>query len=128
VFASGSVAGLLFLAAFLAARPACAAWALAGSTLGLALHALGGAPAVILLSGACGFNATLTALALSGKGVRAALTGIIVTVLIERIAAWLGIPALTAPFVLASWGVQALMQRFDASANPGDSHVVHPSA
>lgn len=128
VFASGSVAGLLFLAAFLAARPACAAWALAGSTLGLALHALGGAPAAVLLSGACGFNATLTALALSGKGVRVALTGIIVTVLIERIAAWLGIPALTAPFVLASWGVQAFMQRFDASANHGDSHVVHPSA
>jgi urea transporter len=49
-------------------------------------------------------------------------------VLIERVAAWLGVPALTAPFVLASWAVQMFVQRPDIPANHGDPNVVHPQA
>jgi urea transporter len=128
VFTSGVLAGTLLLVSLCAARPAHAAWAIAGSTVGLSLHALAGAPDAMLLSGACGFNATLTALATSKYGVRATLAGIVVAVLIERAAASLGIISLTAPFVLATWAVQATIQRTDVTANHGDSHVVHPSA
>lgn len=128
VFASGFLAGTLLLVSLCAARPAHAAWAIAGSTVGLSLHALAGAPDAVLLSGACGFNATLTALATSKYGVRATLAGIVVAVVIERAAASLGIISLTAPFVLATWAVQATIHRADTTANHGDSHVVHPSA
>jgi urea transporter len=118
----------LILAGLVAARPANAAWALGGSALGAALHALAGSPASAVLSGGCGFNPTLTALATSKYGVKGVLGGVVVCVLVERAAASLGIPALTAPFVLASWAVQAFMQRFGEPAHHGDSHVVHPSA
>ena len=128
VFTSGFLAGTLLLVSLCAARPAHAAWAIAGSTVGLSLHAIAGAPDAMLLSGACGFNATLTALATSKYGVRATLAGIVVAVVIERAAASLGIISLTAPFVLATWAVQATIHRADATANHGDSHVVHPSA
>jgi urea transporter len=131
VFTTGFVAGALILAGLVAAqpkRPVGAAWALAGSTLGIALHVLAGTPAAVVLSGACGFNATLTALATSKYGVKGVFGGVVVCVLVERAAASLGIPALTAPFVLASWAVQACVQRLAQPANNGDSHVVHPPA
>jgi urea transporter len=131
VFTTGFVAGALILVGLVAAQPArpvSAAWALTGSTLGVALHALAGTPAAVVLSGGCGFNATLTALATSKFGVKGVLGGGVVCVLVERVAAALGIPALTAPFVLASWAVQAFVQRLETPANNGDSHVVHPPA
>jgi urea transporter len=43
------------------------------------------------------------------------------TLLIEFAASAVGIPALTAPFVLASWLVQLLEQHFNARANNGDA-------
>ena len=125
-FAAGPVAGALILVGLLAARPSRAAWALAGSALGLALHACVGTSAGVLQSGACGFNPALTALATCRFGVKTAIAAIVLTLLIERAASAVGIPAMTAPFVLASWIVQLLGQRLNARSNNGDSHVIHP--
>ncbi|OXC74172.1 urea transporter [Caballeronia sordidicola] len=125
-FAAGPAAGALILVGLLVAKPSRAAWALGGSALGLALCTAFGASASVLQSGACGFNPALAALATCRFGVKAALSAIVLTLLIELAASAAGIPALTAPFVLASWFVQLLEQRFNARANHGDAHVAHP--
>ncbi|SAK45504.1 urea transporter [Caballeronia ptereochthonis] len=127
-FATGALAGGLIAAGLLAARPSQAGWALTGSALGAALHGLGGASDAVVLSGACGFNAALAALAAAPIGKRYALLAIVAAVLIERLIDCLGIAALTAPFVLASWAVIALRRRLSGTSKQGDSHVVHPHA
>ena len=124
-FAAGPAAGALILVGLLVARPSRAAWALGGSALGLALYTVVGPSAGMLQSGACGFNPALAALATCRFGVKAALSAIGLTLLIELAARAVGIPAMTAPFVLASWVVQLLDQRFNARANNKDSHVAH---
>jgi urea transporter len=115
-FAAGPAAGALILVGLLVARPSRAAWALGGSALGLALCTVFGTSAGVLQSGACGFNPALAALATCRYGVKAAIAAIVLTLLIELAASAVGIPALTAPFVLASWVVQLLEQRFNARA------------
>ena len=127
-FATGALAGALIAVGLFASRPSQAAWALAGSALGATLHGLGGASDAVVLSGACGFNAALAALAASSLGKRYALAGIVAAVLIERVIDCLGIAALTAPFVLASWLMIAAQRRFIRTSKQGDSHVVHPHA
>ncbi|MDR5856450.1 urea transporter [Caballeronia sp. LZ062] len=116
VFASGALAGLMIAIGLFAAQPARAGWALAGSVLGAALHGLGGADDAVLLSGACGFNAALAALATAPLGARYAFIAIAVAVLIERIADSIGIAALTAPFVLASWATIAFARRLEGAS------------
>ncbi|BBU32969.1 transporter (plasmid) [Burkholderia sp. THE68] len=127
-FATGALAGGLIAAGLFASRPSQAGWALAGSALGAMLHGLGGASDAVVLSGACGFNAALAALASAPLGRRYALVAIVAAVLIERVIDCLGIAALTAPFVLASWAVIALRSRLSGTSKEGDSHVVHPHA
>ncbi len=127
-FATGALTGALIAAGLFASRPAQAGWALAGSALGAMLHALGGASDAVVLSGACGFNAALAALAAAKLGTRYALVAIVAAVLIERVIDCIGIAALTAPFVLASWAVILLERRLSGSSKQGDSHVVHPHA
>jgi urea transporter len=105
-FATGALAGVLIALGLMAARPSCAIWALTGSVLGALLHALGGASDAVVLSGACGFNAALAALAAAPLGPRHALLAIVLAVVIERVMDCLGVAALTAPFVLASWAVR----------------------
>jgi urea transporter len=120
-FAAGPAAGALVLAALLVARPSCAAWALGGSALGLALWSVFGTSAGVLQSGVCGFNPALAALSTCRFGAKAAIAAIVLTLPIELAASAVGIPALTAPFVLASWFVQLLEQHFNARANNGHS-------
>jgi len=120
-FAAGPAAGTLILIGLLVARPSRAAWALGGSALGLALCTVFGTSAGVLQSGACGFNPALAALAMCRFGVKATISAIVLTLLIEFAASAVGIPAMTAPFVLASWAVQLLEQRFNARAKNGDS-------
>jgi urea transporter len=121
VFAAGPAAGALILAALLIAGPSRAAGALGGSALGIALWSVFGTSAGVLQSGVCGFNPALAALATCRFGVKAAISAIVLTLLIELSVPAAGIPALTAPFVLASWVVQLLEQHFNARANNGDS-------
>jgi urea transporter len=129
-FATGALAGALIALGLFAARPSCALWALAGSALGAAVHCLGGANDAVVLSGACGFNAALAALAAAPLGRRFAFAAILFAVLFEYVIDCLGVAALTAPFVLASWTTIALARRLrlPASSKQGDSHVVHPHA
>jgi urea transporter len=127
-FATGALAGALTAAGLFASRPSRAAWALAGSALGATLHGLGGASDAVVLSGACGFNAALAALAAAPLGKRYAIIAIVAAVLIERLIDCIGIAALTAPFVLASWAAIALQRRLSGTSEQGDSHVVHPHA
>lgn len=131
-FATGALAGGLIAAGLFASRPSQAVWAIAGSALGATLHALGGANDAVVLSGACGFNAALAALAAAPLGKRYALAAIVAAVLIERAIDCAGIAALTAPFVLASWATIVLARRSSGTSKqgpkPGDSHVVHPHA
>jgi len=127
-FATGALAGGLIAAGLFASRPSQAGWALAGSALGAMLHGVGGASDAVVLSGACGFNAALAALAAAPLGRRYALVAIVAAVLIERVIDCVGIAALTAPFVLASWAVIALRRRMSGTSKEGDSHVVHPHA
>jgi urea transporter len=115
LFASGVLAGALVCAALAVSGVRCAGVALAGSALGLALHAMSGAPATLLLSGACGFNSALVALATSRAGTRRMLGAVAVCVAIERAAAYFGFPALTAPFVLAAWFMHATTRSRSAS-------------
>jgi len=125
VFASGAIAGAFIAAGLFAARPARGAWALGGSAAGAALHALCGTSDAVVLSGACGFNAALAALATASLGARHAFIAIALAVAIERVADCLGVAALTAPFVLASWTVIAVARRVE-KISKGESHVVHP--
>jgi len=118
-FAAGPAAGALILVSLLVARPSRAAWALSGSALGLALCVGFGTSAGVLQSGACGFNPALAALATCRFGAKAAISAIVLSLILERVASALGIPASTAPFVLASWVVQLLEQRFNARAYNG---------
>ncbi|SAL44625.1 urea transporter [Caballeronia peredens] len=127
-FATGALAGGLIALGLFASRPSQAGWALAGSALGATLHGLGGASDVVVLSGACGFNAALAALACAPFGRRYALFAIVAAVLIERLMDCLGIAALTAPFVLASWAMIVVRRRVSGASKQGDSHVVHPHA
>ncbi|MDR5760106.1 urea transporter [Caballeronia sp. LZ035] len=127
-FATGAIAGGLIAAGLFAARPSQAGWALAGSALGAMLHGLGGAGDAVVLSGACGFNAALAALAAAPLGRRYALFAIVAAVLIERLIDCVGIAALTAPFVLASWLTIALQRRWVRTTQAGDAHVIHPHA
>lgn len=116
VFATGALAGALIALGLFASRPACAGWALAGSALGAVLQALGGASDAVVLSGACGFNAALAALATARLGARYALMAIVAAVMIERLIDCLGIAALTAPFVLASWAVMVVARKLEGTS------------
>ncbi len=106
-FATGAFAGALIALGIFAARPSRAGWTLFGSALGAVLHGLGGASDAVVLSGACGFNAALAAVP---YGKRFAVASIVLAVLIERVIDCIGITALTAPFVLASWTVIAFVR------------------
>jgi urea transporter len=116
-FAAGPAAGALILVGLAVARPSRAAWALGGSALGVALWMVFGTSAGVLQSGACGFNPALAALATCRLGAKAAISAILLTMLLELAASAVAMPALTAPFVLASWIVQLIERHFNASAN-----------
>lgn len=110
-FASGVLPGLLVLTGIAAASRRHAIAALIGAALAsaahLALHASPGS----FDAGLLGFNGALTALALIDYGVLPMLGGVILSVALQAMAACFGWPAMTAPFVIATWSVQWLAQR-----------------
>ena len=125
-FAAGPAAGALILVSLLVASPSRAAWALGGSALGFALYEFFGTSATLVQGGAWGFNPALAALAICRFGVKAALSAIGLTLLIGFAASAVGIPAMTAPFVLASWVVQMFERRLRARTISKDSPVAQP--
>jgi urea transporter len=115
VFLKGNtVSALLFLAGLALASPAAALFALAGAVLAVTSAHLLGAESQLVSAGLLGFSPVLTAVALGtvfyrpGWRVAAyAALGTVFTVVSQAAMnvafAPLGIPALTAPFVLCAW-------------------------
>ena len=98
------VAGLLIVLGLWLSRWRAAVWALIGSLAGL-LFSFYQHDASAALSGLAGYNPALAALALSQqrRGVWLPLSGIAVTLLLTPVFKALGVPPLTAPFVLGCW-------------------------
>lgn len=111
VFLDDSLAGGLILFGMLLANRRAALWAVFGSGLGLAFG-LCSDPAQAL-GGLSGYNATLAALALSPLPRRPwlILSGMSLAILLTPLLGSLGLPPLTAPFVLACWLSRAVAQR-----------------
>jgi urea transporter len=122
--------GLLFLAGIALSNWQHAAWVLAGSFIGALVanyHATAAVRAIDperlveralaenIALGLYGYNATLAAVALYlwRRSTIPALLGIVLSVPLTELVPLAGIPALTAPFILATWLVMAL-GRLDA--------------
>ncbi|MFB9128803.1 urea transporter [Paraburkholderia dipogonis] len=110
-FASEALPGLLVLIGIAAASRRHALRALIGAGFASAAHLLLGATIASFDAGLLGFNGVLTALALADCGFVTMLGGVALSSVLQAAAAYFGWPVMTAPFVLATWSVQWLMQR-----------------
>ncbi|OLF54924.1 urea transporter [Pseudomonas chlororaphis] len=108
MFLEHPLAGVLIACGLLLADRRTAAWALAGSALGLGFAWWHQESASALL-GLGGYNCALVALALGQERRRPwlALPGMLLALLLTPGFAALGLPVLTAPFILACWLVRA---------------------
>ena len=127
------VTGALFLAGLLASSLRAAAWAAAGSALGLLAALSLGASGGDVAAGLYGFGPVLTAVALATvfyrPGFRSAvwaLLGIVVTVFVQAgmdvLTAPVGIATLTAPFCIVTWLFLLPLVRFDDAEGPDHSN------
>ncbi|MFL9875521.1 urea transporter [Paraburkholderia megapolitana] len=107
-FASGALPGLLMFAGIAAASRRTALVALSGAALASGAQLLCGAPLSSFDAGLLGCNGALTALALVDSGVATMLGALAIAVLLQQLAIRWGWPAMTAPFVLATWSMQWL--------------------
>jgi urea transporter len=110
-FASGVLPGLLVLAGIAAASRRHALWALVGASVANVAHLLAGAPSSSIETGLLGFNGALTALAVADCGVGVTMAAIALSVMLQQIAGYLGLPAMTAPFVIATWSAHGFTRR-----------------
>ncbi|WP_027780920.1 MULTISPECIES: urea transporter [Burkholderia] len=110
-FAHGAWAGALVVAGLAVASRRAAAFALGGALVSTVLLIALGASGAAFADGLLGFNGALAALALMSRGPRAALAAAALAALIQWLAMRAGIPALTAPFALASWVTVAVARR-----------------
>jgi urea transporter len=132
VFLKGDgVSALLFVAGLAVSSVAAAVFALAGALLAVTTAHLLGAESELISAGLLGFSPVLTAIALgtvfyrpSRRVVAYAALGTVFTVIVQgamNVAlAPLGIPALTAPFVLTSWLFLLPRQHFADGAHGND--------
>jgi urea transporter len=128
-FAPGALAGLLVLTGIAAASRRHALCALTGAALASAAHLLFGASTSSFGAGLLGFNGTLTALALADCGVALMLGGVALAVVLQAAAAYFGWPFMTAPFVLATWCMQWLIQRVKRRAIASEpAHRTHSAS
>jgi urea transporter len=127
VFLKGNaVSALLFLAGLAVSSLAAAGFAVAGAVLAVTSAHLLGAESELISAGLLGFSPVLTAIALgtvffrpSPRVALYAAVGTVFTVIAQAAMnvafTPLGIPALTAPFVLTSWLFLLPQQHFDAA-------------
>ena len=107
MFLGHPAAGALIALGLLLANRRAATWALFASAVGLAF-ALSQQENATALSGLGGYNPVLVALAFSQqRRPWLPLTGILLAVMLTPGFTALGLPPLTAPFILASWLIQA---------------------
>jgi urea transporter len=102
-FASSAPAGLLVLAGIALSSRRAARFALAGAALASVVELACGTPLADFDAGLAGFNGALTALATLTLGTRAAFCATMFAAVLHLAAVRCGLPAMTAPFVLASW-------------------------
>ncbi|MDH1262689.1 urea transporter [Pseudomonas sp. GD03944] len=121
IFLDTPLAGAcLWLGLLLADRRA-AGWALLGSTGGTALALCLGWPTEAALAGLYGYNACLAAIALSQvhRSPWAPALGIGLALLLQPGFTALGLAALTMPFILACWLVQASIRTWQRAVADG---------
>jgi urea transporter len=109
---ANEMSGVLFLIGIAISNPWHAAMALMGSVVGTSVGFYHGDPETNLSIGLYGYNGALAAIALflpKPSFALPLLAAVVSTPLTEFFPKSLGIPALTAPFVLASWIVLALL-------------------
>jgi urea transporter len=128
-FACGAAAGLCVLAGIIWASRRAAAYALGGAALASALELACGATPDAFTSGLAGFNGALAAVAVCALGTRPAICATMLAAALHLAAARCGFPAMTAPFVLASWMTHAAVRRLNthiapAAPAPRDTHIV----
>jgi urea transporter len=113
LFMEDPIAGLCVLIALLLADRHAALWTLCGSTVGLYVALLTGAPESSALAGLAGYNPALAALALSQvhRSALAPALGIALAIIGKLMFDRLGIPPLTMPFILACWAVALVTRR-----------------
>ncbi|MCX4172801.1 MULTISPECIES: urea transporter [Paraburkholderia] len=111
-FASGALPGVLVWIGIAAASRRHALWALVGAGFASVMHLLLGASASSFDAGLLGFNGALTAIALADCGIAMTLGGVVLSVVLQMATAYYALPAMTAPFVLATWSMQWLTGRF----------------
>jgi len=90
-----------------------AIWSFIGSILGVVIAYFFSFPEELIQQGLYGFNASLSAIALAQRFNKAnwpIIIGIILSTILTRYFELLALPALTAPFVLASWMVMVLVR------------------
>ncbi|MEM5313702.1 urea transporter [Paraburkholderia sp. JHI869] len=126
-FASGAAAGLCVLAGLAWSSRRAAAYALGGAALASALELACGASPDAFSAGLAGFNGALAALAVCALGTRAAICATMLAAALHLAAVRCGLPALTAPFVFASWSVHTAARRLralSASSRPSEESTV----
>lgn len=108
MFLDGWIAGVLFFVGLLLVSWQMAAWAVIGSVLGLVTAQALGYSQSLVVAGWFGFNASLTAMALSvrcrGNVILPAAGSVLSTVMLQWFQ-WMEFPVMTAPFVLSSWAI-----------------------
>ncbi|MEM5331205.1 urea transporter [Paraburkholderia sp. JHI2823] len=110
-FASGAAAGLCVFAGIAWSSRRAAAYALCGAALASVVELACGTTPDAVGAGLAGFNGALAALALCALGARAAICATMLAAALHLAAVRCGLPALSAPFVLASWCAQAASRR-----------------
>jgi urea transporter len=127
------VTGVLFLVGLLIASRWAAVWAAIGSALSILTAYALGASAHSISHGLYGFSAVLTAIALatvfyrpSWRSALWALMGAVATLIgaaaLNLALEPLGLPALTAPFCLATWLFLLPLLKLDHSKAEGEDH------
>lgn len=108
MFQDSWITGALFAAGILFHSRRAGAWALVGSAIGMLVAHLLGFSGELTAAGVYGFNGALTGIALGG-GLKQSpvkpVIGIVLSTLMLRGFALTPVPGMTAPFVLATWGV-----------------------
>lgn len=103
MFQENAMTGAIFLIGIgVSSRKSCM-WALAGSVIGVCSAMVARYPVHAINQGLFGYNACLCGIALSGMHPAFGLAAIMLSTHVTPLFSMIGIPALTAPFVLATW-------------------------
>lgn len=103
MFQENAITGAIFLIAISLNSKKDCIWALAGSVIGAGSALAAGYPAHTINQGLFGYNGALCGIALSSMHPGFGLAAIVLSTHMTPLFSMIGIPALTAPFVLSTW-------------------------